>query len=61
MAKYNQTSIDKGWMKENLSAGGGGTSFVRILMPNVMNGIEKSTAEFLSDVIVISQAAKSAF
>jgi hypothetical protein len=48
VAMYNQTSNDKGDRKENKS----GSSLIgfenRMLMPNVMNGMVKSTAVRLS-------------
>lgn len=61
VAMYSQTSNDNGDMNENNSGGSLFGFAYKMLMPNVMNGIVKSTAVRRSYVIVKSQMAKSAF
>lgn len=48
-------------MKENMSGSCGSRSLTNILIPKDMNGVENSTTELRSDVIVMSQMAISAF
>lgn len=53
--KYNQTSNDSGSKKENLLGSSGTRSLKSILIPVVMNGVEKSTTLSRSDVMLRSQ------
>lgn len=60
VAVYIQTLNDKGFRNQN-SCGFFFSGFAyRMLMPNVMNGVVKSTVLRRSNVIVKSQIAKSA-
>lgn len=61
VAKYSHTSRDSGSTNENIFGGSGSRSFISMPMPRVINGMEKSTTAFLSDVIVRSHTAKLAF
>lgn len=61
VAKYNHTSKESGFTNENISGSSGSSSLNSILIPNDIKGTEKSTAAFLSDVIVKSHIPKPAF
>lgn len=61
VAMHSQTSSDNGSMNWNNSGGSFLGFTYKMLIPNVMNGIVKSTTRRRSNVMVRSQMAKSAF
>lgn len=57
--KYNHTSKDNGSKKENLFGSSGSGSLKSMVIPVVINGVEKSTTLSRSDEMLRSQIAIS--